>query len=38
MGQSNGYRCTKCDYSFVLSLGVGMRFPMVYKETVEKAK
>ena len=38
MGRGNVYRCTKCDYSFTASLGVGMVFPMVYSETVEKAK
>ena len=38
MGQGNTYHCARCDYSFEAYLGVGMAFPMVYRETVEKAK
>ena len=38
MGAGYFYRCPKCGYSFWASTGVGFMFPMVYAETVQKAK
>jgi len=38
MGNGYTYRCTECDYSFQAVLGVGFRFPTVYRSTVEGAR
>ena len=38
MGIEYGFSCPKCNYRIFISLGVGFLFPIVYQETVEKAK
>ena len=38
MGIEYGFNCPKCNYRIFISLGVGFLFPIVYQETVEKAK
>ncbi len=38
MGHGFTMTCNKCWYSYSCKEGIGFMFPMVYKETVEKAK
>ncbi len=38
MGEGYTKTCDKCGYTFSCYEGVGFLFPMVYKETVQKAK
>lgn len=38
MGSGMNMRCPKCGFEFSRFEGVGMFFPMVYKETIQKAK
>lgn len=38
MGQGISVKCNKCGYSFDACTGVGMLFPSVYQENVEKMK
>ena len=38
MGSGYKMNCPKCSFEFYASTGVGMMFPMVYRETVQKAK
>ena len=38
MGSGSEYKCSKCGYEFNSFVGVGMMFPQVYEEKVEKAK
>ena len=38
MGNGLVMRCPKCGFEFSTSEGVGFLFPMVYKETIQKAK
>ena len=38
MGTKSVFKCTECGYQIDISLGVGVSFPRVYRETVEKAK
>ncbi|MBQ7220014.1 MAG: hypothetical protein IJS28_03440 [Synergistaceae bacterium] len=38
MGEGKGYICPECGYSFTAMLGIGMRFPYVYRETVSAMK
>ncbi len=38
MGSSCTKKCSKCGFEHVSSTGVGFRFPIVYVETLQKAK
>lgn len=38
MGSGYKYKCSKCGYSFMSANGVGFLFPVVYEETIQKAK
>ena len=38
MGNGCKYKCSKCGFSFMESTGIGFLFPVVYEETVQKAK
>ena len=38
MGDSVGFICPKCGYAFGGDLGVGLLYPKLYRETVEKMK
>ncbi len=38
MGLDFGCECQKCGYTFYASVGSGIAYPKVYKETVEKLK
>ncbi len=38
MGSGCRYKCLKCGYSFTATNGVGFLFPVIYEETVHKAK
>ena len=38
MGRIYSFYCKKCKYRLETSLGIGMMFPLVYKNIVEKSK
>ncbi|WP_022765267.1 hypothetical protein [Butyrivibrio sp. XPD2006] len=38
MGGGCRYKCLKCGYSFTAMNGFGFSFPVIYEETVQKAK
>ena len=38
MGYGYSYSCPNCTYTYTCEEGVGMLFPIVYEETIKKAK
>ncbi len=38
MGKGYTWKCPQCEYSFSNCEGIGFLFPVVYEETIEKAK
>ena len=38
MGSGFEYKCSKCNNEYGITLGIGMMYPVVYKELVDEVK